>query len=362
VEFETVFKNKSRQRVYDVWEHTGEFLIRVPPGEHRTVVSELPTTTYARWSEVEVDDISIQLTERSGWEEPARGGDVTLELENINGDELEYREIDGRRVLLPRGIPVRIGIPLQSPWVWFARIEIRRRMRRCHSERYEGYCNYILETNDIKIARTEAELATICGLQKERSIEPLEFPVTDETVIDDGSEETVWTTKFKNLRDRPVRVFDERHNTMFVLEPGMERMVDSWTATTMYSRYSTVKYLPDNKVEVHQNRKWQCPYEGLTLEIENRDSSVDQSVRVGERYVTVPPGLSRIVPVDLFDQLAEVKKISFELVTRPQGQAPAPGYKLEMGAVLEEIKTLRPQKELDAIRAERERENHPGAF
>jgi hypothetical protein len=149
--YPTVLINHSRRPIL-VYESDGSALVELQPGRDFTVESRLPLTTYARWSEVcWKADGTVSFVARTDFTEPDRGRWV-IRLLNKDGKDTESRVVGGKSIILPKGIPVLIGLKLDDPLVRFKSLTIIKKRVPVKDHSHEGYL--IFET----ISKDETEL------------------------------------------------------------------------------------------------------------------------------------------------------------------------------------------------------------
>lgn len=148
------------RRVLDVFESNG-VLVRLEPGEEYTVESRNPLTLYARWSECRWrQDGSISFLRRSNFTEPDRGR-WQCELFNQDGEAVDKRVVDGRPILLPKNVPVIVGLKLDDPLVRFKSLTIMKRRIPVKDSEHEGYLRFEWVQRDETELRLESELRAL---------------------------------------------------------------------------------------------------------------------------------------------------------------------------------------------------------
>lgn len=137
--FETVLTNL-RKKPVTVLELDGTPLCRLQPGESFTVESISKETLYARWSAVaftDGDDAPIRFKIRPNWTEPERGRWL-LHLINQEGLAQEPLVIGGRTVLIPKNIPVVVGLFLEDPLIAYTKLACHHILRRFKNVNWPG--------------------------------------------------------------------------------------------------------------------------------------------------------------------------------------------------------------------------------
>jgi len=158
--YETELIN-STSRPITVWDATGPPLFAILPGNKRTLESVAPHTLYSRYSRVEwAPDGGVVLTQRPGFEMPqADAGDWPIVLRNIDGGDVETRELEGiGEVHVPRGIPVIVSCPPNSPLVVYKELRIAVASEWLESRAFRGYAYKNECLRDVWIERDRADL------------------------------------------------------------------------------------------------------------------------------------------------------------------------------------------------------------
>jgi hypothetical protein len=158
--YETELINSSSWPI-TVWDATGPPLFAILPGNKRALESFSANTLYSRYSRVEwATDGSVVLTPRPGFEmPPAAAGDWPIVLQNIDGGDVETRELEGiGEVHVPRGIPVVVLCPPSSPLVAYKELRIVVTAEWVESRTFPGYAYRRESLRDNWIERDEADL------------------------------------------------------------------------------------------------------------------------------------------------------------------------------------------------------------
>ena len=158
--YETELIN-STSRPITVWDATGPPLFAIRPGNRRILESVSPRTLYSRYSRVEwAPDGNVVLTPRPGFESPPGAiGDWPILLRNIDGADVETRELEGvGEVHVPRGIPVIVSCPLSSPLVVYKELRVAVTAEWVESRAFRGYAYESERLRDNWIERDEADL------------------------------------------------------------------------------------------------------------------------------------------------------------------------------------------------------------
>jgi hypothetical protein len=161
--YETELINSS-SRPITVWDATGPPLFAILPGNKRTLESVSPHTLYSRYSRVEwAPDGGVVLTPRPGFEMPAAAfGDWPIVLRNIDGGDVETRELEGiGEVHVPRGIPVIVSCPLSSPLVAYKELRIAVTAEWVESRAFRGYAYKSERLRDDWIERDKPDLTRL---------------------------------------------------------------------------------------------------------------------------------------------------------------------------------------------------------
>jgi hypothetical protein len=147
-------------------------LVEIQPGQDFTVESRNPATMYARWSEVVWKaDGTVGFLARSNFTEPDRGR-WTIRLLNKDGGDgqkgpdgqivpIETRTIGGKLLLLPKGVPVLVGLKLDDPLVRFKSMTIVKKRIPVKDPEKEGYLIFEVVTKDETELRDVSELKVL---------------------------------------------------------------------------------------------------------------------------------------------------------------------------------------------------------
>jgi hypothetical protein len=157
--YETELIN-STSRPITVWDATGPPLFAIIPGYRRTLESVSPRTLYSRYSRVEwAPDGNVVLTLRPGFEIPQDAGGWPLVLRNVDGGDVETRELEGiGEVHVPRGIPVAVACPFNSALVVYEELRIAVTAEWVESRSFRGYAYESECLRDNWVERDEADL------------------------------------------------------------------------------------------------------------------------------------------------------------------------------------------------------------
>ncbi|HUU37205.1 MAG TPA: hypothetical protein VMW46_03245 [Candidatus Desulfaltia sp.] len=286
--FETKVINH-RPVLFPLYESNGELLVNISGKGWMTITSQSPLTTYARWDEINIRKDGVELHERSGWEEPVRG-QFEIELLNVDGGELEQRVAGGQVIFLPRHIPVRVGIEMSDPLIWYSRIEIVRVWERRKDAKFPGYYVRVPTTKDIRTERPETEIFWILGSAKDQGIE---LPERDTPA---PAEEKAFETVFKNEREQPVKVFADTGKIFFAVGAGGSALLEAYDAAVMYARYKQIVFRKDGKINLDENKKWWNPFP-LSIELRNEDGAPTEGVTLGGLHINVLKGIPRYAEV-----------------------------------------------------------------
>jgi hypothetical protein len=176
------------------------------------------------------------------------------------------------------------------------------------------------------------------------------------------NEEPLFVTTLVNKRSSPVRV-EEYGRTMFILKPGQECFIESWSPLTTYSRYSKVIFERNGDVSAKESPDWKCPYEGWTTDLIN-GQDISQGVRIMmprdvavfgtvDGFVSVPGGLVRMVPLDIHDSMVKFKAVEWRLVKEKLPVQGFPNY-MEERETIKKIMIPRAEREVEKIRRQLE--------
>lgn len=142
-------------------------LVEIAPGQEFVVESRNPATMYARWSEVRWKaDGGVSFVTRPAFTEPERGRWL-LRLLNRDGAAVETRVVGGRPLLLPKGVPVVVGLRLDDPLVRFKSLTIVRKRVPVKDEEHSGYLTFETIIKDELEERDGGELKALEAFKHE---------------------------------------------------------------------------------------------------------------------------------------------------------------------------------------------------
>jgi len=178
------------------------------------------------------------------------------------------------------------------------------------------------------------------------------------------NEEAPFVTTLINKRSSPVRV-EEYGATMIILQPGRECFIESWSPLTTYSRYSKVVFERNGEVSAKENPDWTCTYEGWTTDLIN-GQDISQAIRIRipkdavvfglvDGFISVPPDLARMVPLDIHDPMVKFKAVEWRLVKEKLPVLGFPNY-MEERETVKKIMVPRAEREVEKIRRQLENE------
>ena len=158
--FATVLRNE-RKNPLIVYEKWGP-LLSIWPGNEKTIETDDHDGMYAPFTKVTwLKSGEVVFSQRWGYRE-SQLGRWTIRCLNLNGHESEQRVIGGAVVLLPRGIPRTIEIPvLGDPLMTFKSLTIKRVEVTEPNSRHPHYLNVDYVVKDVLEARPKDELAEI---------------------------------------------------------------------------------------------------------------------------------------------------------------------------------------------------------
>lgn len=190
--FATKLWNRTKQHIIPVFDHQGTCLSELVPGAEMTLQTKNPNTLYTRWTEVQFKEGGVEFTDRLGFVEPDLGR-WTLIMLNLYGRPCEVRYVGGvmekveedafgrtqvvmdflgrpvqpmlkerrkggRPVHLPRGIPVRVGIPVTDELAPYERLEIKVVEEMRPRVMVKNYLEMYRSIKDVLIPRSAKEL------------------------------------------------------------------------------------------------------------------------------------------------------------------------------------------------------------
>jgi hypothetical protein len=194
--FATRLWNGKKRDPVPVFDQNGVCLVSLEPGQSATLQTKNPTTLYARWTEIGFSEGGeVEFTERKGFVEPDLGRWVITML-NVHGRPCEVRfiggrieqvpddsfgrvrvvadfhgnplppvltekRVGGRAVHLPRGIPVRVGVPANDELAPYERFEIRIVEKLRPRPMVTGYLEQVRKLEDVLIPRSVEEIQAL---------------------------------------------------------------------------------------------------------------------------------------------------------------------------------------------------------
>jgi hypothetical protein len=178
------------------------------------------------------------------------------------------------------------------------------------------------------------------------------------------NEEAPFVTALINKRSSPVRV-EEYGSTMIILQPGQECFLESWSPLTTYSRYGRIVLEQNGEVSAKENRDWKSPYEGWVTDLVN-GQGIAQAIRIRipkdavvyglvDGFITIPPGLARMVPLDIHDPLVKFKAVEWRLVKEKLPVLGFPNY-MEERETVKKVMVPRAEREVEKIQRQLESE------
>lgn len=160
--FRTRLVNK-RSTVLAVYEMDGPMLTLLP-GDSIVIETKSPSDMYAKWDTVTWGaDGKVILEERPGWEKPSRGRWEIFIL-NLDGKPVERQMVNGKKICLPKGIPVILGVDIHDPLALFSKLTITAIPIRVRSEEWPGYYMTRWDIRWVVVEREPGELEEIQGL------------------------------------------------------------------------------------------------------------------------------------------------------------------------------------------------------
>lgn len=174
--YSTLMRNNTKRAVM-VYELDGP-LVELQPGQDFVVESRNPATLYARWSQVTWREDSLSFLPRPGFTEPERGR-WTIRLLNRDGGDgqkgpdgqivpIETRMVGGKLLLLPKGVPILVGLKLDDPLVRFKSLTVSKKRVMLKDDTQPGYIIHEWRSTDDKVERSASELKAIEQLLSER--------------------------------------------------------------------------------------------------------------------------------------------------------------------------------------------------
>lgn len=157
--FKTRLINHRRVPVI-VRDFDGYELAELLPGHYFEVESCNPETLFAPYTEAcWQSNGTVTFVERPGFF--IDRGRWTLKLLNRDGRETESRVVGGKFILLPRGIPVVVGLTLNDPLVTFQSLTITRKPVLVRDQEHFGYLRNDVIAEDELEKRDASELRAL---------------------------------------------------------------------------------------------------------------------------------------------------------------------------------------------------------
>lgn len=190
--FITKIWNRRKREIIPVFDHNGVCIGELLPDQTLTLKTTNAMTLYAAWSEVRFEDNDeVAFFDRQGFQPPELGRWVVTML-NVHGRVYEVRYVGGekelapndtfgrievvkhnmpggvppslkekrkggRPIYLPRGIPVRVGIPPTDELAPYERLEIRFVEHLRPRSRASHYMDVVRELQDVLTPRSESD-------------------------------------------------------------------------------------------------------------------------------------------------------------------------------------------------------------
>jgi len=130
-------------------------------GSGKVLESCLPTALYAPYDEVIWEaDGRVTLKESRSFL-PVDYGKYPLTILNIDGAELEARQIAGRVLYIPKGIPVTVGLPLVCDEVTHRELRIEKAEEMVPSMKVNGLYQFRWVVKDVWVDRSPKEMEAI---------------------------------------------------------------------------------------------------------------------------------------------------------------------------------------------------------
>jgi hypothetical protein len=146
-----------------VYETDGPMLTLLPK-DGTTIETRSSLDVYAKWDTVTWEaDGNVILEERPGWKEPSRGR-WEISILNADGKPAEQLMVNSKRIFLPKGIPVAIGVEAHHPLAPFSKITILAVPVKARSEEWPGYLVTHRDVRWVGVEREPWELEQIQGL------------------------------------------------------------------------------------------------------------------------------------------------------------------------------------------------------
>ena len=157
--FKTTLRNE-RKNPLVIYERWGPML-SIWPGNTRTIETDDPEGMYAAFDKVTwLESGEVKIEHRAGWKGLVKGR-WTISVLNLQGKAVEERLIGGAVVVLPRGIPRTVEVPLMDPLIGFKALTIKRVEVNEPNPRHPHYLNVRYEVKDVLEDRPKDELAEI---------------------------------------------------------------------------------------------------------------------------------------------------------------------------------------------------------
>jgi len=158
-------------------------------------------------------------------------------------------------------------------------------------------------------------------------------------------------TVVKNASAGEMRVLTDQGTEWFMLSPGAEVCLVSWSPRTRLAPFSKLTYEKDGRLSVTRRFGFKDPAEEAPYSIllDNRDGAESESLMIGGEYVEAHRGLPRLVAVPLVDPKVVYKAIRW---VKKTVKVPAPGHRdyLITRQIIEKVMVPRKASEIRAIK------------
>jgi len=167
----------------------------------------------------------------------------------------------------------------------------------------------------------------------------------------------VFKTVIKNNRDTDAMLQTDSGGNWFLIPPGEEITLCSWSNRTMYAPFVKVSFEKKGKVSTTRRFNFKDPAEEAPRNIllDNRDGNEQEVIKINDNYVSVVRGIPRRVVVPLYDRLVVYKAIVWR---KRVVKEPAPGRRdyLITREIVEKVLVPRRASDVRAIKRLLEKE------
>jgi len=171
---------------------------------------------------------------------------------------------------------------------------------------------------------------------------------------------TSFVTKCWNRRGNSQILYSADGIAVRLLQPDEILTVESSNERTIFAPYAEIIFEKDGSVSLTKRDKWVDPYDKRPwrIEIVNLEGKVLEQRLIAGEMVHLPRQIPLIRFVESTDELAEYEKVEIRQTKQRVRLEAIPGY-YGFESIQKDFKTLRPQKDLERIKVDREQAEKP---